>query len=286
MVSLDQTPTPTRFIRNCEEVGLFQDLQNVNPFEETFRKAIENSTVGASHIPVTSDDDSLHTPHILPHITENNDANLTETNNLFTKHTSPSNKDSDIGGAVQAHQDKSNGIIVIEDSPSASDKEDTIVTFDNCNKFDKKQLINKIRVKRELQNVILNKQGNSPLNSAVGVLEIAKTPVAVPKRPQKRSYGNLVVLNNVTQETNVKKGVNGTIGSTEKRKAINRMAQIRSRERKKLWLSQLEEEIEKKRTQNKELHTYCSSLKTENSLLKAIFLKHNNCLINTSEYIN
>ncbi|KAG8245398.1 Alcohol O-acetyltransferase, partial [Homalodisca vitripennis] len=42
----DQTPTPTRFIRNCEEVGLFQDLQNVNPFEETFRKAVESGKTG------------------------------------------------------------------------------------------------------------------------------------------------------------------------------------------------------------------------------------------------
>jgi len=33
--SADETPTPTRFIRNCEEVGLFQDLQNVNPFDGT-----------------------------------------------------------------------------------------------------------------------------------------------------------------------------------------------------------------------------------------------------------
>ncbi len=31
LISADETPTPTRFIRNCEEVGLFQDLQNVNP---------------------------------------------------------------------------------------------------------------------------------------------------------------------------------------------------------------------------------------------------------------
>lgn len=42
----DQTPTPTRFIRNCEEVGLFQDLQNVNPFEETFRRAVEARNTG------------------------------------------------------------------------------------------------------------------------------------------------------------------------------------------------------------------------------------------------
>lgn len=44
---VDQTPTPTRFIRNCEEVGLFQDLQNVNPFEETFRRAVESGELGS-----------------------------------------------------------------------------------------------------------------------------------------------------------------------------------------------------------------------------------------------
>lgn len=66
----DQTPTPTRFIRNCEEVGLFQDLQNVNPFEETFRKAAtELATHGSLHLPpLASNDDSLHTPHIFPPI--------------------------------------------------------------------------------------------------------------------------------------------------------------------------------------------------------------------------
>lgn len=40
---VDETPTPTRFIRNCEEVGLFQDLQNVNPFDEDFKKAANGS---------------------------------------------------------------------------------------------------------------------------------------------------------------------------------------------------------------------------------------------------
>ncbi|XP_046472484.1 cyclic AMP-dependent transcription factor ATF-2 isoform X1 [Neodiprion pinetum] len=66
----DQTPTPTRFIRNCEEVGLFQDLQNVNPFEETFRRAVEaGKTGGGLTVPeVGISDDTLHTPHIFPHI--------------------------------------------------------------------------------------------------------------------------------------------------------------------------------------------------------------------------
>ncbi|XP_015187435.1 PREDICTED: cyclic AMP-dependent transcription factor ATF-2 [Polistes dominula] len=69
---VDQTPTPTRFIRNCEEVGLFQDLQNVNPFEETFRRAVEARNTGTLTVPgeVETTDDTLHTPHIFPHIAD------------------------------------------------------------------------------------------------------------------------------------------------------------------------------------------------------------------------
>ncbi|XP_053977251.1 cyclic AMP-dependent transcription factor ATF-2 isoform X2 [Hylaeus anthracinus] len=68
---VDQTPTPTRFIRNCEEVGLFQDLQNVNPFEETFRRAVESGNTGILTVPeVGITDDTLHTPHIFPHIAD------------------------------------------------------------------------------------------------------------------------------------------------------------------------------------------------------------------------
>lgn len=61
----DETPTPTRFIRNCEEVGLFQDLQNVNPFDEQFKRAAESATLTApAHVSYT--DDALHTPHVFP----------------------------------------------------------------------------------------------------------------------------------------------------------------------------------------------------------------------------
>ncbi|XP_058825621.1 cyclic AMP-dependent transcription factor ATF-2 [Topomyia yanbarensis] len=68
----DQTPTPTRLIGKCEEVGLFEDLQNVNPFEETFRRAVEEKSAkveGGSKekLPIAvPSDDTLHTPHIFP----------------------------------------------------------------------------------------------------------------------------------------------------------------------------------------------------------------------------
>lgn len=69
---VDQTPTPTRFIRSLDEVGLFQDLQTVNPFEEQFRRAVEAARSNATtnngptvvvHQPEPTD--TLNTPSVL-----------------------------------------------------------------------------------------------------------------------------------------------------------------------------------------------------------------------------
>jgi hypothetical protein len=51
----DETPTPTRFFRNCEEVGLFQDLQSVNPFDEQFTKAASSASASAADANVPFD---------------------------------------------------------------------------------------------------------------------------------------------------------------------------------------------------------------------------------------
>uniref|UniRef100_A0A182WHC0 C2H2-type domain-containing protein n=1 Tax=Anopheles minimus TaxID=112268 RepID=A0A182WHC0_9DIPT len=81
VIFADQTPTPTRLIGKCEEVGLFEDLQKVNPFEETFRRAVESGTSNGSSLngdlpPLAAtqavpccraaEGETLHTPHILP----------------------------------------------------------------------------------------------------------------------------------------------------------------------------------------------------------------------------
>ena len=39
-ISTDQTPTPSKFLKNFEEVTLFHDFSK-NPFEEAFKKATE-----------------------------------------------------------------------------------------------------------------------------------------------------------------------------------------------------------------------------------------------------
>ncbi|CAG5117993.1 unnamed protein product [Candidula unifasciata] len=38
---LDQTPTPTKFLKNCDEISLFQELTQ-NPFDHAYKKALDN----------------------------------------------------------------------------------------------------------------------------------------------------------------------------------------------------------------------------------------------------
>ncbi|XP_022115391.2 uncharacterized protein LOC110993434 [Pieris rapae] len=94
----DQTPTPTRFIRNCEEVGLFQDLQNVtvNPFDEGFKRAME-----AKHTTLeSSKDDVLHTPHLTFPL--DGDCTMYTANNQ--RNITISRSSSDESGAVKEYE--------------------------------------------------------------------------------------------------------------------------------------------------------------------------------------
>ncbi|KAI8039807.1 cyclic AMP-dependent transcription factor ATF-7 [Drosophila gunungcola] len=65
----DQTPTPTRLIKNCDEVGLFEDLQHVNPFDIGFQRAAEQNVCGGTPSRPEApplDSESLHTPQVYP----------------------------------------------------------------------------------------------------------------------------------------------------------------------------------------------------------------------------
>ncbi|KAL2104103.1 hypothetical protein ACEWY4_000971 [Coilia grayii] len=64
VIIADQTPTPTRFLKNCDEVGLFNDI--ASSFEQEFRKAQEDDDKRAKN-PLSSQstgvlDMSLQTP--------------------------------------------------------------------------------------------------------------------------------------------------------------------------------------------------------------------------------
>ncbi|XP_013394258.1 cyclic AMP-dependent transcription factor ATF-7 isoform X2 [Lingula anatina] len=61
---VDQTPTPTKFLKNCDEIGLFQELKG-NPFDESFKKAIDYEPAVSENAPLPGPMSSVDTP-VLP----------------------------------------------------------------------------------------------------------------------------------------------------------------------------------------------------------------------------
>ena len=69
VIAADQTPTPTRLLNKCEELRVFDDpyIQNLNPFDEGFRKAINDDHQHCGFLTTpSSNQDTLHTPQIIP----------------------------------------------------------------------------------------------------------------------------------------------------------------------------------------------------------------------------
>ncbi|XP_028158867.1 uncharacterized protein LOC114351755 [Ostrinia furnacalis] len=98
----DQTPTPTRFIRNCEEVGLFQDL-TVNPFEEGFKRAMETYKHGSLlESTPTSTSDDLHTPQMVFPMIDPGDSTLYTSNNQ--RNITISRSSSDESGTIKEYE--------------------------------------------------------------------------------------------------------------------------------------------------------------------------------------
>lgn len=69
----DQTPTPTKFLKNCEELGLFQEFTR-NPFDEEFAKVAEQETSTAPTGESTEETGDMLSYASVPSNVENNDA--------------------------------------------------------------------------------------------------------------------------------------------------------------------------------------------------------------------
>ncbi|KAG1676674.1 Cyclic AMP-dependent transcription factor ATF-2 [Nymphon striatum] len=130
---LDQTPTPTRFIRNCEEVGLFQDLQNVNPFDEQFRKAVQsnssttNNEINSLLIHPQADHDTLNTPSIFPtNLTHDEPCTpvSTQVKEEGSKISRSSNKDTNVPSISVSEVDTSKSFKTKNDDDNDDDDDD------------------------------------------------------------------------------------------------------------------------------------------------------------------
>lgn len=250
----DQTPTPTRFIRNCEEVGLFQDLQNVNPFDEFFKKAVEvtksGGTLEVHHI---NTEDTLHTPHILPHIEEcqkeirlNNNANddSSHSNDFILNNVIPiTNGDAQVNIVEQICEP------IIEVHEVCKQENDVV-------KYEKAKKITDTNIGSQ------NKEGIKLKDVKLRIKQTLQI-----RGKQKSSTSNLPTVNMLDSIQKFKGQTKNSINtflspiSKEKIRAMNRAAQVRCRKRKAQKWKEMEEEIEFLKSENKKL-------KIENKILK------------------
>lgn len=242
---VDQTPTPTRFIRNCEEVGLFQDLQNVNPFDEFFKKAVEvTKSGGALEVHEISLEDSLHTPHILPHIegcnkhsSPNENINDNSNSNEFTLNNV-------IPMSSSSVQSKDEKIVKINEVCSSNSKEicQSKSINDICKNVYDKETIQITDVKMKIKHTL---QVHGKQKNISNVLE-----------------GNTILVDFSKKMMHSKNFTNDMIPvSKEKIRAMNRAAQVRCRKRKAQKWQEMEDQIEFLKKENK-------ILKLENRILK------------------
>ncbi|RZC37511.1 cyclic AMP-dependent transcription factor ATF-7 [Asbolus verrucosus] len=247
----DQTPTPTRFIRNCEEVGLFQDLQNVNPFDETFKKAIESAKSGTLHVPeMTSNDDTLHTPHIFPHVENNVDKYIDARSD---------------NQSTQSNDFCINNVPSIQENNESHENYDLTIVTDETEKDNDKN--KHIDLKNKLKETIKNKGKNTIVITPVPLERLQLTESEFQKRAKSRE-----------NDENIKKQKTKHTVTDDKAKIreMNRAAQLRCRKRKQIQWKKMEEELKMLKSENAKLNYENQNIKHKFYALKELLVKQKN----------
>lgn len=325
-------------------MGLFQDLQNINPFDETFRKATDLIKTGTLFLPETTVDDTLHTPNVFPHIEETtkpnkfsrnvsneNEFTVTTINNdilkLSDKESPEQNRNKDfesdnddievlsLRSSSSSEQSDENDFIETNSDTLLSNKLDdgvnsnltatvnnlsdveirtnrtliTIVQKDNCKKVESKEDL-KSKLKDALHARVRSEHSKSD-NENVNFCVLYNIPHSKQMQKKLLQHSKKIIATNEvrtrklisTQEvTHVEEQIDDNISKKrmtdrDRQREINRVAQVRSRERKKVWIGQMEKEVKLLQDEKKELWLENQTLKQEVMWLKSMLLFHKDC---------
>ncbi|XP_064396841.1 cyclic AMP-dependent transcription factor ATF-2-like [Halichondria panicea] len=250
---VDQTPTPTRFLRNCEEAGLFQDLDN--PFDQDFHSATTKP---------------------------NGDTDSEDTNNSIDAFSSAENIANLVTIPVAPPP-----TLVNPDKPVAMASAPTHVNSTSA--LTKQKLLQTIQMKEQqklLEQAISQQLGGSgggmtssellaqALKNISPMSENATTIVtvgdpddgnfAVPSQPLRRKRGRKP--DDDTPEVKRQKFLER-----------NRAAASRCRAKKKVWVEDLEKKSKDITVVNHNLHQEVIMLRSEVQQLKSILVAHKDC---------
>ncbi|TGZ55188.1 Cyclic AMP-dependent transcription factor ATF-2 [Temnothorax longispinosus] len=306
----DQTPTPTRFFKNCEEVGLFQDLQNVvNPFEETFRRAVESGNIGTLVVSETGiTDDTLHTPHIFPYITDVLPANsqiLSEdTVEVCSSTVSLAEKDAEEESAIKTDE-SINGeevqlLLKTADGKLMQLCATPVSEPSNISNVNTEQQTVVIRTEPALRCAMKLE----PKKTVISRLSLAKMVtyrlhrddsrfkmnlLEIPLQKLKQSLSKNTIAQNPrateecakTDAAAKKENVKKTIDQLKKKDILerNRASSMRARAKRKEWIQELQRTVTNVNETNTALQMEVKTLRKEIARLKTLLLAHKDCSV-------
>uniref|UniRef100_A0A673MY37 Cyclic AMP-dependent transcription factor ATF-2-like n=1 Tax=Sinocyclocheilus rhinocerous TaxID=307959 RepID=A0A673MY37_9TELE len=247
VIIADQTPTPTRFLKNCEEVGLFNEL--TSPFEHDFKKATEDDI---KKLPL--DLSPLATPVV---------------RNKIEEHT-----------PIESHRDSP---LPHPESTTTDDKEvslqPTSLPPSTIVRPASLQVPNVLLASNEA-GVVIQQALPSPTSSSV----ITQVPSSC--RPIVPVSGTFPVLLQLPNGQTMPVAFPATIATKhppdpdEKRRKFlerNRAAASRCRQKRKVWVQNLEKKAEDLSSMNGQLQNEVTLLRSEVAQLKQLLLAHKDC---------
>uniref|UniRef100_A0A9J8CYQ3 Cyclic AMP-dependent transcription factor ATF-2 n=1 Tax=Cyprinus carpio carpio TaxID=630221 RepID=A0A9J8CYQ3_CYPCA len=234
VIIADQTPTPTRFLKNCEEVGLFNEL--TGPFEHDFKKATEDDI---KKLPL--DLSPLATPVV---------------RNKIEEHT-----------PIESHRDSP---LPHPESTTADDKK------------------LKAALSQQLPQVTNGDAGDIQSSSASETPPPAPPPAEEPRPKSLQQPATSTTETPVspappvqhTSSTGGRRRRTTSEDPDEKRRKFlerNRAAASRCRQKRKVWVQNLEKKAEDLSSVNGQLQNEVTLLRSEVAQLKQLLLAHKDC---------
>uniref|UniRef100_A0A9J8CX83 Cyclic AMP-dependent transcription factor ATF-2 n=1 Tax=Cyprinus carpio carpio TaxID=630221 RepID=A0A9J8CX83_CYPCA len=256
----DQTPTPTRFLKNCEEVGLFNEL--TSPFEHDFKKATEDDI---KKLPL--DLSPLATPVV---------------RNKIEEHTSiESHRDSPLPHPESTTTDDKlvRPVTVVPSVPGIPGPSSPQPVQSEA----KMKL--KAALSHQIPQVTNGDAGNIQSSSASETPPPAPPPAEEP-RPQSLQQPATSTTETPVSPAQHSSSTGGRRRRTtsedpdEKRRKFlerNRAAASRCRQKRKVWVQNLEKKAEDLSSMNGQLQNEVTLLRSEVAQLKQLLLAHKDC---------
>ncbi|XP_048454709.1 cyclic AMP-dependent transcription factor ATF-2 isoform X4 [Rhincodon typus] len=265
VIVADQTPTPTRFLKNCEEVGLFNEL--ASPFENEFKKASEDDI---KKMPLDM------SPLALPAVrTKVEDMPIVETTHQNSPLPHPESTTSD--------EKIIRPVTMVPNIPGIPGPPVSNIEPSSPQPLQSEA---KLRLKAALtQQLPQVTNGNNSIGQTSGTMRI-QTKETHPQSLQEAATSTTQPMSSPGQPTQQVQTSGGrrrramNEDPDEKRRKFlerNRAAASRCRQKRKVWVQSLEKKAEDLSSTNVQLQNEVTLLRNEVAQLKQLLLAHKDC---------